>query len=117
MKTCKLVTSILCFVLFFLILFQSCAAGLSNALESSNEVSGFAGVLVACLMLAGAIVQLVTRNAPSKGASTAGFVLFLLAALIGFALAGSFLDLRIWAAWCLLLGVINLICLLRRPKA
>ncbi len=117
MKTLKLVTSILCFVLFFLILFQSCAAGVSNALEANGEASGFAGVLVACLMLAGAIVQLVTRNAPSRGASAAGLVLFLLAALIGFALTGSFLDLRIWSAWCLVLGIINLICLLHRPEA
>lgn len=39
MKTSKLVVGIISIVLSILVAFQSCAAGLSNALESNGEVS------------------------------------------------------------------------------
>ena len=41
MKTAKLVTGILCMVFKFLVLFQSCAAGISNTLGETRD-SGFA---------------------------------------------------------------------------
>ena len=46
MKVWKLVSGILSCILFVLVAFQSCAAGISNALESNGEVSGSAGILV-----------------------------------------------------------------------
>ena len=39
MKVWKLVSGILSMVLFILVAFQSCAAGVSNALENNGEVS------------------------------------------------------------------------------
>ena len=42
MKTWKLVSGILSIVLFFMVAFQSCAAGLSNSLSETGEVSGSA---------------------------------------------------------------------------
>lgn len=53
MKNWKLISGILCMVLFVFVMFQSCAAGIANTLEDNGEVSGSAGVLVAVLMLAG----------------------------------------------------------------
>ena len=47
MKVWKLVSGILSMVLFILVAFQSCAAGVSNALENNGEVSGSAGLIVA----------------------------------------------------------------------
>lgn len=116
MKTAKLVTGILCMVFTLLVLFQSCAAGISNTLGETGESSGFAGLLLALLMLAGGIVVVATRKAPGKGGSIAAIILFFLAAIIGFPNAGSFSDLKIWSAWCLILGILNLISLFVKEK-
>ena len=62
MKTWKLVSGILSIVLFFMVAFQSCAAGISNTLSESGEVSGSAGIIVAIMLLAGGIVSIATRN-------------------------------------------------------
>lgn len=116
MKTAKLVTGILCMVLTILVMFQSCAAGIGNAIAENGEVSGSAGFLVAVLMLTGGIVQVVTRNSEKKGGSIGALVVFVLAALIGFANAGSYGDLYIWSAWCLILGVLNAVCVFTMGK-
>ncbi len=116
MKTAKLVTGILCMVLTILVLFQSCAAGISNTLTENGEVSGSAGMLLAALMLAGGIVEVATRNALGKGGSIAAAILFFLAAILGFANAGSYSDLNIWSAWCLILGVLNVVSIFTAKK-
>ena len=56
MKTWKLVSGILSMILFIVVAFQSCAAGMVNALEENGGSSGSVGLLVAVLMLAGGIV-------------------------------------------------------------
>lgn len=76
------------FICFCII--QSCAAGVSNALEANGEASGSAGIIVAILMLAGGIVSIATRKSLGKGGNIALIVLFGLAAIIGFAGYGSF---------------------------
>lgn len=43
MKTARLVIGIISMVLFVLITFQSCAAGVANTLSDNGEVSGSAG--------------------------------------------------------------------------
>ena len=113
MKVAKLVLGILCIVLSLFVLFQSCAAGLSNSLQETEEVSGSAGVFVSILMLAGGITMIATRNG-GKGGSIACLIIFLLAFIIGKSLAGSYTDLNIWAFFCLIIAVINLIALLRK---
>lgn len=112
MKTWKLVSGILCIILSLFVLFQSCAAGLSNALQDNGEVGGSAGLIVAILLLAGGIVSIATRNG-GKGGNIAIVVLFGIAALLGFTLAGSYSDLVIWAAWCLICAVLAIICLIK----
>lgn len=116
MKTAKLVTGILCMVFTIMVLFQSCAAGIGNAIADTGEMSGTAGAFLALLMLAGGIVEVATRKLEGKGGSIAAFIIFLLAALIGFTNAGSYKDLNIWAAWCLILGVLNVFCLFGGKK-
>ena len=69
MKTWKLVSGILSIILFALVAFQSCAAGMSNALEENGEVSGSAGIIVAVLLLTGGIVSVATRKSSGKGGS------------------------------------------------
>lgn len=119
MKVWKLVSGILSIVLFGFIIFQSCAAGVSNALEENNEVSGSAGVIVAILMLAAGIVSIVTRNSTGKAANVALVVMFGIAAVIGFAMAGSYSDLRVWAGWCVLCAVLAIVSMFKKgsPEA
>ena len=49
MKTWKLVLGILSIVLFVVVSFQSCAAGLGNALSENGESSGSGGIFVAMI--------------------------------------------------------------------
>ena len=111
MKTWKLVSGIISIVLFFLVAFQSCAAGISNSLEENGEVGGTAGMFVAFMLLAGGIVSIATRKG-SKGGNIALIVLFLLGAIAGFTLGGSYSDLAIWSGWCLICGGLAVVYLI-----
>lgn len=114
MKTWKLVSGILSMILFVIVTFQSCAAGVANSLEANGETCGSAGVLVAILMLAGGIVSVATRNAEKKGGNIALIVLFGLAALVGFTGFGSFSDLAIWAGWCLINAILAVVAIVTK---
>ena len=115
MKTWKLVSGILSIILFVFVSFQSCAAGISNTLEANGEAGGSAGIIVAILLLAGGIVSIATRNG-GRGGNIAIIVLYGIGALLGFALAGSYTDLNVWAGWCLICTVIAIVALVRKPK-
>ena len=115
MKVWKLVSGILSIILFVVISLQSCAVGIGNTLEDNGEIGGSAGILVAIFMLAGGIVSIATRKG-GKGGNIALIVLFGLAALVGFLLAGSYADLKIWSAWCLVNAVIAFIALKTKKK-
>lgn len=93
MKTWKLVSGIISIVLSVFVVFQSMIAGLANALEESGQVSGSAGLVVSICMLCGGIVSIVSRKNNSKGSNIALIILFGLATLTGFVLAGNYSDL------------------------
>lgn len=116
MKTWKLVSGILSIVLFIVVTFQSCAAGLVNAIEDNGQSSGSGGIIVAIMMLSGGIVSVATRKSEGKGGNIALIVLFGIGALVGFALAGNFADLNIWAAWCLINAALAVIALVKGKK-
>lgn len=116
MKVWKLISGILSMVLFLVVAFQSCAAGVANTLAENGEVSGSAGILVAILMLAGGIVSVATRKSEKNGGNIALIVLFGLAALLGFANYGSYSDLAIWSGWCLLNAVLAVVAMLTGKK-
>lgn len=115
MQTWKLVSGIISCVLFILVTFQSCAAGVANTLTENGEVGGSAGMIVSIMLLAGGIVSIVTRK--KRGGNIAILILYLLGAIFGFALAGSYADLNIWAAWCLICSVLALISFIRTKNA
>ncbi|SEM38759.1 hypothetical protein SAMN04487770_13631 [Butyrivibrio sp. ob235] len=116
MKIWRLVAGILSIVLSMIVLLQSCAAGVSNALSENGEVSGSAGFLVAIAMIAGGIVSIVVRKSVGKGGSIALIVIFGLAALIGFANYGSYSDLAIWSGWCLINAGLAVVALITGKK-
>ena len=115
MKTWKLVSGILSIVLFVIVTFQSCAAGVSNALSENGEVSGSAGVIVAIMMLVGGIVSIATRKG-GKGGNIAIIILYGIGALFGFVLAGSYTDLYIWSVWCLVCAVLAIVAMIKNNK-
>ncbi|MDO5445828.1 MAG: hypothetical protein Q4F31_09450 [Eubacteriales bacterium] len=111
MKTWRLVAGILCLVFCIFVMFQSCAAGLYNAVEENDDAGGSAGIMVSLLMLAGGIVSIATRNNKGKGGTIALIIVFLLAALLAVSNAKVYKDLTVWAAWCginALLAIISL---------
>ena len=114
MKTTKLVIGIISMVLFVLVSFQSCAAGLGNALSDNGEVSGTAGMLLAFCMLIAGIVGVATRK--SKGGGIVAGVFYLFGGLLGIANYGSFSDLAIWAVLCFIFGAIFIIGSVRMKK-
>ena len=114
-KTWKLVSGILSIVLFVFVTFQSCAAGIVNTVEENGEVGGSAGVIVAIMLLAGGIVSIATRKG-GKGGNIAIIVLFGIGALCGFTMAGSYGDLYIWSAWCLICVILAIIALIKSKK-
>ena len=95
MKTAKLVIGIISIVLFLFITFQSCAAGLGNAIEGNNESSGSAGFFVAICMLVAGIVGICTRKGFGGGIASGCF--YAVGGLIGITNYGSYSDLMIWS--------------------
>ncbi len=116
MKTWKLVSGILCMIMFAFVTFQSCAAGVANTLQENGDVSGTAGLLVAIMLLAGGIVSVATRKAAGIGGSIALVVLFLLGALFGFCFSKNFADLSIWGGWCLICAVLAIVDIVSKKK-
>ena len=116
MKTAKLVVGVISICLSAMVLFQSCAAGAANALEANGEIGGSGGFIVAIILLAGGIVMIATRSSEKRGGSIAALILYLLGALIGFTTAGSYSDLKIWAAFALLVAIMNVAALLQLKR-
>ena len=104
MKTTKLVLGILSIVLSMLVMFQSCAAGIGNAIAAKGETSGSSGFLLAFFLMAGGIVGIVARG--SKGGAIASTILYFLGGLIGISNVGTYKDLQIWSVMMFILCAI-----------
>lgn len=113
MKTWKLISGILSIVLAAFVLFQSMAVGLGNSLSENGETSGSAGFLVAILLIAAGITAIVVRKSVKKGAHIALVIMYGLAAITGFTMAGSYEDLKIWAAWCLICAILAVVAIFK----
>lgn len=116
MKTLKLVTGILSIILFVFVTFQSCAAGLGNALADNGKVSGSAGLMTAICLLAAGIVSIATRNKEKNGGNIACIILYLIGALLGLTMAGSYADLKIWGGYAAICGIIHIISMISHKK-
>ena len=71
--------------------------------------------LVLTCYLTGGIVMIATRGG-GKGGSIGCLIIFILAALLGFAAAGTFSDLKVWASWCLIMAAVNLFALFKKKS-
>lgn len=107
MKTAKLIIGIISIVLFIVVMFQSCAAGVANTLSENGEISGSAGIVLAVCMLIAGLVGMATRN--SKGGGITAGIFYAAGGLIGIANAGSYKDLIIWSVLCFIFAVIFIV--------
>ncbi len=114
MKTAKLVIGIISIVLTFLVLFQSCAAGIGDAMMNEGGTSGASGMLVGIMMLVSGIVAIAARK--SKGGAIFCTVFYALAGLIGVSSSGIFKDLVIWGGLCLIFAVVFLVFSIKTQK-
>lgn len=108
MKTTKLVIGIVSFIMAAFVTFQSCAAGLSNAMEENGEVGGSAGLILAIFAVVAGIIAIVSRSQNGKGAFVAA-AFYIAGGLIGLAMAGSYSDLRIWSVLVIAFGGVFII--------
>ena len=122
MKVWKLVSGILSIILFVFVSFQSCAAGVSNALEANGEASGSAGIIVANPIIAAnpnSTMSAIFPPLPKDflvAIETIPPASIRIATIIGFAGYGSFSDLAIWAGWCLINAVLAVVALVMAKK-
>ena len=107
MKTAKLIIGIISIVLCFFVLFQSCAAGIGNAIAENGETSRSSGLVVAILMLVAGIVGLCTRKSRGGGITTGVF--YAVAGFVGISNYGSYSDLMIWAILCFVFAAVFII--------
>ncbi len=113
MKVWKLVSGILSIIMCLVVMMQSCAAGVVDAVEEQGGTSGATGILVAILMLAGGIVSIATRKNQGKGGNIALIIIFGLAAFNGLVNHGIFTDLIIWGVWCLINAILAVVAIFK----
>ncbi len=109
MKVWKLVAGILSIVLCLVVILQSCAAGVVDALENEGGTAGSAGIIVALMMLVGGIVSIAVRSSLKNGGNIALIILFGIGAVTGLFAHGVYTDLIIWGVWCLINSVLALL--------
>ena len=102
--TAKLILGIISMVLFVLVAFQSCAAGLGNALSNNGEASGSFGFLVALNLLITGIIAVAARKSVKKLPWIIAAVLLWLNYFYAKIFGGSYSDLVVWGFFPLLLG-------------
>lgn len=117
MRIWKLVSGIMCCVFTALVMLQSCAASVGEALSEAETADGAAGLLVAILMLAAGIISIATRDSGSIGGDVAMTVLLAIAASVGLANSSYYGDLAVWALWCAACGLVAVASMLRKAFA
>ena len=87
---------IISIVLFIVVTFQSCAAGIGNALSSNKEISESAGLFLAFCMLIAGIISIISKS--NKGMTITAIVIYVIAFIIGIANVGTiYKDLIVWS--------------------
>lgn len=112
----RLSIGIISIVLFIFITFQSCAVGVSNALEDNGDTSGSNGFALAFFMLIAGIVGISTRNSKGKVSAFITTALYWFAALMALGAGGNFGDLPIWGILSFIFGIVFLISGIKTKK-
>lgn len=107
MRTMKLIVGIVSIVLSMVILFQSCAAGVVDAIIDEGGTSGGSGMFVAFIMLVAGIVAIAARS--SRGGAIFCIIAYGLSGLVGVTSSGIYADLIVWGGLCLVFAALFLI--------
>ena len=112
----RLVIGILLIVLAMVVLLQSCATGVVNTMENSDDAGGSAGFITAIFMIASGVVGICTRNSTSKAGPVIVTVLLVLGAVLGFCNSAVYSDLAIWSVVNAAFAVVFAICAAKTKK-
>ena len=105
----RLVLGILSIVISAVVGFQSCAAGIGEAISEAESSSGAGGLFTGFFLLAAGIVAIAARKT--------SIILYALAAIFAFAnLSENFGDLVVWAVLSVIFAVVLLITLFLKEK-
>jgi hypothetical protein len=115
MKTAKLIIGIISIVLTLLIVFQSLAATVGDAIAGQGGTSGGAGIAVAALMLIAGITAIAARN--SRGGGIFCLIAYAIAGILGVTAKGVYGDLVVWGALSLIFAVFFLLSTITFRKA
>lgn len=110
----KKVIGIISIVLFALISFQSCAAGVGNALEKNKTASGSAGFILAVCMLIAGIIAIISKY--SKGMTITSIVFYAIGGLIGICNIGIFKDLQVWSILSFIFAVLLIFHIIKNKE-
>lgn len=118
MRTWKLVSGIISILFTAVVLLQSCAAGIVDALSTEGGDSGISGLLVAILMITGGIVSVSSRDGNTIGIHVSQILLYGFAAMVGTSATGAYAkgDLIIFEFWCLLCSLLAGVDAIKRCK-
>lgn len=100
MKIARLVIGIISLILTVIIGFQSCAAGVVNAMQDNGQSSGTVGFFTGFMIMIAGIIAICARSSKPGGFVAGGFYIF--AFLIGIANYGNYSDLAVWSVVSLL---------------
>lgn len=110
----KKVIGIISIVLFLIVEFQSCAAGLANTIGGSKDAGGSAGLLVGFLMLIAGIITLASRQ--SKGMVITSIVFYVLSGLVGLSNATVYKDLAVWGGLDIIFAILLIVHLKKNKE-
>ena len=115
-STGRLIVGIIFIVLSAMVLFQSCAAGMVNALEGGNGSDGLIGTFTGLLMIIIGIISIVTRKTGNPKIPMAlALILLIYGFLIGYVYNGIFKDLKYYG-WLMVICSFVLSARYRRLK-
>lgn len=115
MKNARLIIGIVSFILFFIILFQSCAAGVVNSMAGSSDVGGSAGLIVAFMVVIAGIIAIVCRK-NATGSIIAG-VVYALSGIVGLSNSNVYKDLSIWGVLFIIFAIFYIISGIKQKKS
>ena len=115
MKNARLIIGIVSFILFFIILFQSCAAGVVNSVTASSDAGGSAGLIVAFMVVIAGIIAIVCRK-NATGSIVAG-VVYGLSGLVGVATSDVYTDLSIWGGLFIIFAIFYIFSGIKQKKS
>lgn len=116
-STGRLTIGILSILLFAFVSFQSCAAGISNALEENGATSGSDGLFVSICFLIAGIIGICTRNSASKIGAFITTAFYWIGAFMTIGTGKTYGDLPVWGTLSFIFGIVFLISAIKTKKS